>query len=159
MGTLAVYPGSFDPFTIGHVDIVNRALKVFDEIIVAVVHNPNKKGLFTAQERVELIKEALKDRPQVKVEFFEGLLIHYAEQKGSRVIVRGLRAVADFEYEFQMALMNKKINPEIETFFLMTGVSFAYISSQIVKEVAMYGGSVKGLVPENVLRELEKKFK
>jgi len=155
---LAIYPGSFDPFTLGHLDLVSRGLAVFDRLVVAVVNNPQKTSLFTAEERVEMIRETLDFNPRVEVEAFDGLLIQYVRSKGAKVILRGLRAVSDFEYEFQMAQMNRHLEPGIETFFMMTGQNFFYLNSRLVKEVARLGGSVQGLVPDNVLLRLNTKF-
>ncbi|WP_138207930.1 pantetheine-phosphate adenylyltransferase [Haloimpatiens lingqiaonensis] len=154
-----VYPGSFDPITNGHLDIIKRSARVFDEVIVAVLLNPNKKGLFSVQERVEFIERCTKDLPNVKVKSFSGLLIDFMEQNGSKVIIKGLRAVSDFEYEFQMALMNNKLNPEIETVFMMTNSEFSYLSSSSVKQVAMFGGCIKGLVPDIIIPDIMKKIK
>lgn len=156
--SLAIYPGSFDPFTLGHLDLVQRSLQVFDRLIVAIVNNPQKVSLFSAQERVEMIRESLHFDPRVEVEAFDGLLVQYVQMKGARVIIRGLRAISDFEYEFQMAQMNRQLAPDIETFFMMTGQNFFYLNSRFVKEVAKMGGSVRGLLPENVLQRLYLKF-
>jgi pantetheine-phosphate adenylyltransferase len=155
---LAIYPGSFDPFTLGHLDLVRRGLAVFDRLVVAIVNNPQKTSLFTPEERAEMIREALNYDPRVEVESFDGLLIQYVKMKEARVILRGLRAVSDFEYEFQMAQMNRHLEPGIETFFMMTGQNFFYLNSRLVKEVARMGGSVKGLVPDTVLARLNAKF-
>ncbi len=155
---IAVYPGSFDPITNGHVNLVERALEVFDRLIVAVAHNPNKSSLFSIEERLEMIQVALKNDPRVKVDSFDGLLVDFAEKQGARVIVRGLRALSDFEYEFQMTLMNRKLSRKVETIFLMTGFKWFYTSSRIIKEAASLGGSVRGLVPEIVHQKLKGKF-
>ena len=158
---IAIYPGSFDPITNGHVDLVKRALRVFDKVIVAIATNAGKDtSLFTVEERLEMIREvfdALKDR--VKADSFQKLLVDYAEGKQAPVIIRGLRAVSDFEYEFQMAMMNHRLKPNVETFFMMTGESQFYISSRLVKEVVSLGGNVEGLVPNNVLKKLNRKFR
>jgi len=158
---IAIYPGSFDPITNGHVDLVKRALRVFDKVIVAIATNAGKDtSLFTVEERLEMIREvfdALKDR--VKADSFQKLLVDYAERKQAPVIIRGLRAVSDFEYEFQMAMMNHRLKPNVETFFMMTGESQFYISSRLVKEVVSLGGNVEGLVPNNVLKKLNRKFR
>jgi len=146
----AVYPGSFDPITNGHIDIIKRASKLFDELIVAVLVNPAKTPLFTVEERMELIKESLNNMPNIKVDNFDGLLAHYVSKIKADVIVRGLRAVSDFETEFQMALMNKRLNPDVEIVFLMTSYEYSYLSSGVVKEVARLGGDVSGLVPKCV---------
>ena len=155
---IAVYPGSFDPITNGHVNLVERALEVFDKLIVAVAHNPNKSSLFSVEERLEMIQAALKNDPRVTVVSFQGLLVDFAEKQGARVIIRGLRALSDFEYEFQMTLMNRKLNRKVDTMFLMTGFKWFYTSSRIIKEAASLGGSVRGLVPEIVHQNLKKKF-
>ncbi len=156
---LAIYPGSFDPFTLGHKDLVERGLAVFDRLVVAVVNNPQKTSLFTSEERVEMIREAFDFDPRVRVESFDGLLVEYVKEIGAKVILRGLRAVSDFEYEFQMAQMNRQLEDGIETFFMMTGQNFFYLNSRLVKEVARLGGSVQGLVPDNVLARLNEKFR
>jgi len=155
---IAVYPGSFDPITNGHVNLVERALEVFDKLIVAVAHNPNKSSLFSVEERLEMIQTALKNDPRVTVSSFEGLLVDFVEKQGARVIIRGLRALSDFEYEFQMTLMNRKLNRKVDTMFLMTGFKWFYTSSRIIKEAASLGGSVRGLVPEIVHQKLKEKF-
>ena len=155
---IAVYPGSFDPITNGHVNLIERALEVFDKLVVAVAHNPNKSSLFSVEERLEMIRVALKNDPRVAVASFEGLLVDFVEKQGARVIVRGLRALSDFEYEFQMTLMNRKLNRKVDTIFLMTGYKWFYISSRIIKEAASLGGSVRGLVPEIVHQRLKQKF-
>ncbi|GIW41281.1 MAG: phosphopantetheine adenylyltransferase [Candidatus Binatia bacterium] len=156
----AVYAGSFDPFTNGHLDIVRRALCAFDRVIVAVAYNPNKESaLFTPEERVEMIRDAVRDLgDRVLVDRFDGLLVDYCERVQARAIVRGLRAVSDFEYEFQMAMMNRHLKPHIETFFLATGEAHFYTSSRLVREVASLGGDIRGLVPEGVHRRLLEKF-
>ena len=153
----AICPGSFDPITNGHLDIIERAAKVFDELIVGVLVNPEKKSLFTADERVELIKRLVKNLPNVKVKKFSGLLVDLMNKEGAGVIVKGLRAVSDFEYEFQMAAMNNKLDPTKETVFMMTKAEYCYLSSSSVKQVAMFGGSIKGLVPEEIIPEVMKK--
>ena len=156
MKRIAVYPGSFDPITNGHVDIIRRSLQVFDEVIVAVAFNPDKDSAwFTPAERVEMIREAFaSEGNRVRADAFSGLLVDYASAKGATAIVRGLRAVADFEYEFQMTAMNRHLRPQIETIFMMTGESHFYVSSRLVKEVASLGGNVAGLVPDVVLPRL-----
>lgn len=156
---IAVCPGSFDPPTSGHLDIIERASKIFDYLIVTVSINAEKKPLFTFKERVKMLKEATKHLKNVEIDSFEGLLIDYLKKRGAKVIVKGLRAVTDFEYEFQMALINKKLAEEIETIFLMTKAEESFLSSSIVKEVASLKGDIRGLVPENVEKELIKKFK
>ncbi|MBI2989226.1 MAG: pantetheine-phosphate adenylyltransferase [Deltaproteobacteria bacterium] len=158
---MAVYPGSFDPITNGHIDLVKRTLQVFDRVIVAIATNPNKdNSLFTVKERLEMIREVF-NRPgnRVRADSFEGLLVDYAERVGASVIIRGLRAVSDFEYEFQMAMMNRGLKPKLETLFMMTGESYFYISSHLVKEIVSLGGDVSSLVPNNVLKKLKEKFK
>lgn len=159
MKRTAIYPGTFDPITNGHVDLVKRGLRIFDEIIVAVAKNPKKAPLFTLKERVMMAKEAVKELGAVKVEPFDGLLIDYSKTKGVGAIIRGLRAVSDFEYELQMALMNRKLDSSIETVFMMPSEEYSYLTSSIVKEVASLNGSTKGLVPEIVEKELKKKFR
>lgn len=151
---IGVYPGSFDPVTNGHLDIIERAAKLFDKLIVAVLINSNKTPLFTVEKRLEFLKESCKGFENVEIESFEGLLIEFMKKKNANVIVKGLRAVSDFEYEFQMALMNRKLNPEIETVFMMTSNQYSYLSSSLIKEVAKFGGCVKGLIPEIVEKEL-----
>jgi len=155
-----VYPGSFDPITNGHIDLVKRTLPIFDRVIVAIATNPNKDdSLFSLEERLEMMRVALRGLGRlVQVDSFEGLLVDYAERVGAQVIIRGLRAVSDFEYEFQMAMMNRGLNPKLETLFMMTGESYFYISSRLVKEVVSLGGDVSGLVPKNVLNKLRGKF-
>jgi len=158
---VAIYPGSFDPITNGHVDLVERTLRVFDNVIVAIASNPGKdSSLFSLDERLQMVREVFRSfKRRVQADSFEGLLVNYAERKRARVIIRGLRAVSDFEYEFQMAMMNHRLKPKLETFFMMTGESEFYISSRLVKEVVSLGGDVSGLVPANVLTKLVKKFK
>jgi len=156
-GSVAVYPGSFDPITNGHLDIIERGLSVFDEVIIAILVNLDKSPLFTVAERVELIRETYKGDRRVRVDTFSGLLVDYAERVGASVIVRGLRAISDFEYEFQMALMNRRLNPRIETVFMMPAEGFSYVSSKLVKEVFQLGGPVNELVPAVVERRLTEK--
>lgn len=154
----AIYPGSFDPITNGHIDIIKRSSNVFDEIIVGVLVNPDKKRLFTIEERVELIERVTGDLPNVKVESFNGLLTHFMSENDIRVIIKGLRAVSDFEYEFQMALMNNKLNPDIETLFMMTSAQYSFLSSSSVRQVAMFGGCIRGLVPDEIIPDIVKKL-
>ena len=153
----AVYPGTFDPVTNGHLDVIERAAKIFDELIVAVTTNPAKTPWFTLEERVEMLRECCSHLPNVAVEAFDGLLVNFVRQKGAKVIVKGLRAVTDFDYEFQMAAINRKLAPEIETLFLMTSLPYAYLSSSVVKEVASLKGCLKDLVPDNVAERLRRK--
>jgi pantetheine-phosphate adenylyltransferase len=154
----AVYPGSFDPITNGHVDIIHRGLKIFDQIIVAVLENPKKQPLFTTKERVEMIKTVFSHHKNVEVRSFHGLLVDFAQRSQAKVIMRGLRAISDFEYEFQMALMNRKLDPEIETFFMTPSVNYSFLSSNLVKEVSFLGGCLQGLIPETIQEKLQKKI-
>ncbi|MEI7589713.1 MAG: pantetheine-phosphate adenylyltransferase [Deltaproteobacteria bacterium] len=163
MKRIAVYPGSFDPITNGHIDIIERGTKMFDELIVLVAFNATKPALFSVSERENMIKqivlnELAENASKISVESSAGLLVDYAKQKGAQAILRGLRAVSDFEYEFQMALMNRRLNREVETVFLMTGYQWFYTASNLIKEAARFGGSVHGLVPDLVESELMKKF-
>ncbi|QRK06849.1 pantetheine-phosphate adenylyltransferase [Archangium violaceum] len=153
----AIYPGSFDPLTNGHLSIIQRALQMFDRVIVAVAVNPKKVPLFSEEERKEFIREACPD-PRMEVDAFHGLLVEYANRRGVNVLLRGLRAVSDFEYEFQLANMNRKLAPGIETVFMMTGEDYFYVSSNLVREVASFGGNVEGLVPPNVLKVLRARY-
>lgn len=154
---LAVYPGSFDPLTNGHVDIIERGTHLFDKIIVAILLNVEKAPLFSMQERVEIVRDAFKGRPNVEVDTFQGLLVDYVAKRKADVIVRGLRALSDFETEFQMALMNRRLSPQIETVFMMPAEQYTYISSRLIKEVFSLGGQVHGLVPEIVEIKLKEK--
>ena len=154
MSTLAVYPGSFDPLTNGHVDIILRGARLFDRIVVAILVNAEKAPLFSIQERVEIAREVFKDQRNVEVDTFGGLLVDYVEARKAQVIVRGLRAVSDFEFEFQMALMNRRLNSKIETVFMMPAEQYTYISSRLIKEVFALGGGVHGLVPDLVEQRL-----
>jgi len=147
MHVIAVYPGTFDPFTNGHIDLVQRALRLFPRLIVAVARNPQKLALFTLEERLAIIGEAVRDVPGVEVDTFEALTVDYVRRKGARVIIRGVRAVSDFETEFAMALMNRKLSEDVETVFLMPNLSYTFLSSRLVKEVALLGGNVDDLVP------------
>lgn len=158
MCKVAIYPGTFDPVTNGHVDIIQRAITIFDKIIVAIAINPDKEPLFTLEERVTILRETVKDIPNVGVDTFRGLLVDYAKKRDACAIVRGLRAVSDFEYEFQMALMNRRLNRDIQTFFLMTGLRWIFTSSSIIKEAAQFGGNVEGMVPAIVNQKLKEKF-
>jgi pantetheine-phosphate adenylyltransferase len=155
--SLAVFPGSFDPITNGHTDIIERGLSVFDEVIAAILVNPEKAPLFTLEERVDTIHAAYKGNPKVKVDTFSGLLVDYAVKVKATVIIRGLRAISDFEVEFQMALMNRRLNPRIETVFMMPAEGYSYLSSRLVKEIFKLGGAVGGLVPSDVERRLHDK--
>jgi pantetheine-phosphate adenylyltransferase len=157
MSTLAVYPGSFDPLTNGHVDIISRGARLFDRIVVAILVNAEKAPLFSMDERVEITRAVFADRSNVEVDTFDGLLVDYVERRRAQVIVRGLRAVSDFEFEFQMALMNRRLNPRIETVFMMPAEQYTYISSRLIKEVFRLGGSVDGLVPDLVQKRLRDK--
>jgi len=158
MGSKAIYPGSFDPITNGHVDIIRRGLKIFDRILVAVLENPKKDPLLTTQERVAMIRKIFKDQKKVEVKSFRGLLVEFARENGTNAVIRGLRAISDFEYEFQMALMNRKLSSEMETLYMMPSLEFSFLSSNLVKEVFMLGGSVRDLVPGSVEKKLRQKF-
>lgn len=155
---IAVYPGSFDPITYGHLDIINRGLKIFDQVVIAVAANSTKNALFSIEERVDLIRKVVCDNGRAKVDTFDGLLVDYVLSQKATVIIRGLRAVSDFEYEFQIAQMNRSISQEVETLFMMTSVPYSYLSSSIVKEVSSLNGPVDTLVPPQVKQALEKKF-
>ena len=159
MQRIAIYPGSFDPVTNGHVDIAQRGLRLFDKIIVAILENPVKNFLFTVEERMEMLKSSFEEYPNIEVETFDGLLVDYAAKKDSIAILRGMRAVSDFEYEFQLALMNRKLNREVQTVFLMTSLRWIFTSSSIIKEAAQFGGDIKGMVPPIVNEKLKEKFK
>ena len=155
---LAVYPGSFDPVTYGHIDVVKRASKIFDRLIVAVAHNFEKNPLFSVDERIEILKKDLKEIPTIEIDSFQGLLVDYARRRGARIIIRGLRALSDFEYEFQMALTNRKICDDVETVFLMPSEQYSYLSSRMIKEIAALGGDVEAFVPDHVAAMLRKKL-
>jgi pantetheine-phosphate adenylyltransferase len=155
---IAVYPGSFDPITFGHLDIINRGLRIFDEVIIAVAANSSKNALFSIDERLELIRKVLAGNIRAKVDTFDGLLVDYVLSQQATVIIRGLRAVSDFEYEFQIAQMNRSISQDVETLFMMTSVPYSYLSSSIVKEVSSLNGPVDGLVPELVKKALDSKY-
>jgi pantetheine-phosphate adenylyltransferase len=157
MATLAVYPGSFDPLTNGHVDIITRGARLFDRIVVAILVNAEKAPLFSMPERVEIAREVFKEQKNVEVDTFDGLLVDYVERRRAQVIVRGLRAVSDFEFEFQMALMNRRLSPNVETVFMMPAEQYTYISSRLIKEVFALGGRVHGLVPDLVEQRLRQK--
>ena len=154
----AVYPGSFDPVTNGHLDVIERAARLFDEVLVAIAHNESKTGLFSFEERVALLKQTVQRHPNVHVTQFDGLLVDYARSIDAQVIIRGLRAVSDFEYEFQMALMNRKLEGTVETMFLMPKEEYTYLSSRLVKEIARLGGSIDCFVPDCIARALREKF-
>ena len=157
---IAIYPGSFDPVTNGHLDIIERTAKIFDKVIVAILINSNKKPTFSIEERMDMLKAATAHIPNAEIEFFDGLLVDFVKEKGSHVIVKGLRAISDFEYEFQMAMLNKSVEPEIETLFMMTNNKYSYLSSSIVKELGRLGASLNELVPDvimdNVINKLRK---
>jgi pantetheine-phosphate adenylyltransferase len=155
--TRAIYPGSFDPPTNGHLDLIGRGIKIFDELIVAVLRNPDKGPLFSIEERMEMLQEITAPLGPVRVEAFDGLLVEYAMHRNAQVILRGIRAISDYEYELQMALMNRKLHPEVETVFMTAAESYSYISSRLVKEVYLLGGSIKDLVPEAVQQRLRDK--
>lgn len=158
MKKVAVYPGSFDPITNGHLDIVHRALEFVDKLIIAILVNSEKQALFSVQERVQLIKTVLPVNSRIEIDQFDGLLVEYARKKGARMLLRGLRAVSDFDYEFQMALMNRRLEPQIETIFLLPAEQYSYVSSRLVKEIAGLNGSVSGLVPPAVEKKIIQKL-
>lgn len=151
---IAVYPGSFDPVTNGHLDIIERASKTFDKVIVSILQNSSKVPMFTVEERMQLLKRVTKDLKNVEIDSFKGLLVNYMEEKNSKIIIKGLRAISDFEYEFQMALTNSKLKPEVETLFMMTSSKYSYLSSSIVKEIARLGGCLKELVPDEIIYDI-----
>ncbi len=155
---IAIYPGSFDPVTNGHLDIIKRSSKIFDKVIVAVARNPNKTPMFTIQERVNFLERVVKSIPNVEVDHFEGLLVDYVKEKNAIVIIKGLRAISDFEYEFQMALMNRKLDKSIETLFMMTSYKYSYLSSSMVKEIGKLGGCIGELVPAEILEDVQTKL-
>ena len=155
---VAIYPGSFDPVTNGHLDIVARGLKLFDKIIVTILLNPAKKALFTVEERVEMLESCLNRNSSIEIATYDGLLVDYAAKRKANAILRGMRAVSDFEFEFQLALMNRRLNREIQTVFLMTGLRWIYTSSSIIKEAAQFGGNINGMVPPVVHHKLKEKF-
>ena len=155
----AIYPGSFDPITYGHVDIVKRATKIFDEITIVLMNNPRKNPLFSINERFEMIKESVKDIENVDVKIHKGLLVQYVKSSSAKVVIRGLRALEDFEYEFEMALTNRQMCPELEMAYLMTDLKYLFVSSSMVKEIAQFGGELKKWVPPTVEKALQKKFK
>lgn len=159
MGIKAIYPGSFDPVTLGHVDVIRRAVSIFDEVLVAVATNTQKEPLFTAEERAEMMEEALSDIKGVKVKVFDGLVIDYARDNGIHVLIRGVRLISDFEYEFQMALTNRRLDEQIETVFLMPSEGYSFISSTLLKEAASLGADISSFVPENVVSRMSEKLK
>jgi len=158
MPKIAIYPGSFDPVTNGHLDILQRGMKLFDKIIVAILTNPGKKFLFTLEERIEMLEVSMKNFSNIEIGTFDGLTVDYAAKRNAQAILRGLRALSDFEYEFQMALMNRRLNREVQTIFLMTGMRWIYTSSSIIKEAAQFGGSISGMVPPVVEKRIKEKY-
>ncbi len=159
MNNLAVYPGSFDPITNGHVDIINRGLRIFEKIIVAVLENPKKESLFSTKERIAMINSIYQNEKNVEVKAFEGLLVEFVKKNKAKIVMRGLRAISDFEYEFQMALMNKKLDSKIETFFMVPSLKYSFLSSKLAKEVCMLGGSLSGLIAPQIEKSIMEKFK
>lgn len=155
---IAVYPGSFDPITCGHLDIIRRSSTMFDEVIIAVLNNSAKTPLFSAEERVRLIEKSITDLPNCRAVYFSGLLVDFVQQQGATAVIKGLRAISDFEYEFQMALLNKKLNPDIETLFMCTNANYSYISSSIVKEIAGLGGDFADLLPKEIYEDVKQKI-
>jgi pantetheine-phosphate adenylyltransferase len=155
---IAIYPGSFDPLTNGHLDLIERGAKIFDELIVAILRNPEKEPLFTLEERLEMIRAMTRERENVRVDSFDGLTVDYALKVGATAVLRGIRAISDYEYELQMALMNRKLEPRLETVFMMPAETYSYLSSRLVRQVATLGGSVRGLVPEPVEKKLREKL-
>ncbi|MCX6580104.1 MAG: pantetheine-phosphate adenylyltransferase [Candidatus Aminicenantes bacterium] len=156
---IAVYPGSYDPLTNGHIDIIERGFKLFDKVIVAILKNPSKQSLFSIEERMDILRETFKECKEIEVDCFEGLLVNYLRKKNATTVVRGLRAISDFEIEFQMALMNRRIEPECETIFLVPSVHYSFVSSRLVKEIYQLGGEIKNMIPPVVDRKLKEKFK
>lgn len=155
---IAIYPGSFDPLTNGHLDLIERGAKIFDELIVAILRNPEKEPLFSLEERMEMIRAMTRERNNVRVDSFDGLMVDYALRVGATAVLRGIRAISDYEYELQMALMNRKLEPRLETVFMMPAETYSYLSSRLVRQVATLGGSVRGLVPELVEKKLREKL-
>jgi len=158
MERVAIYPGSFDPVTNGHLDILERGLKLFDKIILAILTNPKKSFLFTLEQRIDMLEDSIKEFPNVEIDTFDGLTVDFAAERNAQGILRGLRAMSDFEYEFQMALMNRRLNREIQTVFLMTGLRWIYTSSSIIKEAAQFGGNINGMVPPIVEKRIKEKY-
>ena len=158
MRRVAIYPGSFDPVTNGHLDILGRGLKLFDKVIVAILHNTEKKSLFSVEERMEMRETSIKKFSNVEIDTFDGLLVDYAKKRNAHAILRGMRAVSDFEYEFQLALMNRRLRRDVQTVFLMTGLRWIFTSSSIIKEAARFGGNINGMVPSIVKQKLKEKF-
>jgi pantetheine-phosphate adenylyltransferase len=156
---VGIYPGSFDPITSGHVNIIERSLGVFDTVVVGVLNNVAKQGMFTPEERADLIRDQFTDEPRIEVDVFDGLLVDYVQKRGAATVIRGLRAVQDFEYEFQMTMMNRRLAPEVDTVFMMTDEEYFYIASRTVKEVAQFGGDITGLVPPGVQEALMKRVR
>jgi pantetheine-phosphate adenylyltransferase len=159
MGRVAIYPGSFDPITYGHIDIIERGLEIFDKVILAIAENEEKRPLFSVEDRLRMVRSFFKDDPNVIVDSFKGLLVDYVAKTNAKVILRGLRATSDFEYEFHMASMNRSLNTHLDTLFMMTSKDYFFVSSRTIKEVARLGGAVEGLVPDLVVRRLKEKFK
>ncbi len=157
MPNIAIYPGSFDPVTNGHLDLIERGTKIFDRLMVAVLRNPEKDPLFSLTERIEMLREATRLWPNVEVDVFDGLLVDYARQRNARVILRGIRAISDYDYELQMALMNRKLDPELETVFMLPAEAYSYLSSRLVREIARLGGPIHGMVPPAVEQRLRAK--
>ena len=156
---VVLYPGSFDPITAGHLNLIHRGLNLFDSMIVAVAHNARKTALFTPQQRIEMIRESLGDEPRVEVTTFEGLLVDYAQKRKVTAVMRGLRAMSDFEFEFQLAHMNRRLAPQLEAVFMMTSEEHFYVSSSLVREIAQFGGNLAGLVPQQVEKRLKERFR
>jgi len=155
---IAIYPGSFDPITNGHLDLIQRGSKLFDRLIVSILRNETKSPLFSLQERMEMLREVVQDYPNVEVDCFNGLLVHYAERRGAQVLLRGIRAISDYEYELQTALMNRRLRPDLETVFLLSNEAYSFISSRLVKEVFGLGGNIQGLVPPSVEQRLQRRL-